>query len=223
MAASSPAAATTREPQHGLNRKLGLPVRVVQTTADLRQRLSRNRGLRFGALGTRGLPVLHVDDHVRYQRITGFGAAMTDTSAWLIHDQLSQANRAGLMRALFGPSGIRLDFVRVPIGASDFTAAGRPYTYDDLPAGESDPQLLDFSIAHDYAYILPTLLEAVHIDPRVEILATPWSPPSWMKANQAFDNFHKAGTLLPAAYRPLANYVVKFIEAYDDHGLRPSQ
>ena len=69
------------------------------------------------------------------------------------------------MDALFGAKGIRLNFLRVPIGASDFTATGTPYTYDDLPAGQTDPSLAHFSIAHDLAYIVPALREVIVAQP----------------------------------------------------------
>jgi glucosylceramidase len=195
-------------------------VQAVQTTVNLSQHLTRVRDLWFGAHRPVGVLVIHVNDRVRYQRITGFGAAMTDSSAWLIHDELSAPARAALMNRLFSRAGIRLNFVRVPMGASDFTVGGRPYSYDDLPPGQTDPQLLHFSVTHDDAYIVPTLREMLHINPGVEILATPWSPPPWMKANEAFDDTDHLGTLLPFAFQLLAHYFVRFIQAYAARGIR---
>ncbi len=194
-------------------------VEVVQTSADLSQHLTPLPGLEFGrAAGTRG-PVIRVDAAVRRQRVQGFGAAMTDTSAWLMEQSLAPGARQALMDDLFGAGGIRLDFVRVPIGASDFTHAGRPYTYDDLPRGQVDPRLWRFSIAHDQAYILPALRQARALNPAIEFLATPWSPPAWMKANRSLGNAGNAGTLLPRAYQPWADYIVKFIVAYARAGI----
>ncbi len=105
------------------------------------------------------------------------------------------------------------------MGASDFTESPQPYTYDDLPAGQSDPSLSQFSIAHDLPYIIPTLQQALAVNPGLEILANPWSPPAWMKANDSLDNVNDAGTLLTSAYGPLANYFVKFIQAYESDGV----
>jgi glucosylceramidase len=124
-------------------------VAVVQTTANLSERLTPLRSLEFASAKVGHIPVIHVNAGVRYQRVQGFGAAMTDTSAWLIEQELAPAARETLMGKLFGPGGIRLDFVKVAIGASDFTHTGQPYTYDDMPAGQSDPGLAQFSIAHD--------------------------------------------------------------------------
>ncbi|HUO72074.1 MAG TPA: glycoside hydrolase family 30 beta sandwich domain-containing protein [Solirubrobacteraceae bacterium] len=194
-------------------------VQVVQTTSDLLERLAPLPGISFSKTRIAGIPVIHVDSNVRYQRFTGVGGAMTDTAAWLIQDQLSAPARAFLMDALFGADGIRLGFIRVPMGASDFTVGRAPYSYDDMPAGQSDPGLASFSIAHDQAYIIPALREALAVNPAAEILAEPWSPPSWMKANQAPNNAQHIGTLLPSAFAPLADYIVKFIQAYAASGI----
>jgi glucosylceramidase len=208
-----PAAAARAGPRHGTS------ARVVLTTAGLAYALTPMPPIRFGAAPATGIPVIHVDDGVRYQRITGFGAAMTDSSAWLIYTQLAPKIRRLVMNALFSADGIHLDFVRVPMGASDFTVGGQPYSYDDQPPGQSDPQLAHFSIAHDLPYIVPALAQMLAIDPRVEILANPWTAPPWMKSNDAFDNSRGSGTLAPGAFAPLAGYFVKFIEAYAAEGI----
>ena len=194
-------------------------VEVVQSSANLAQRLTRLADLRFTEARPKGIPLIKFDDAHDLQAITGVGAAMTDSSAWLIHDNLGAATRASLMRHLFGAAGINLGFIRLPMGASDFTVKGRPYSYDDLPRGQSDPHLRHFSIAHDRAYIIPALRQMLGISRRVQIVANPWSPPPWMKANGAPDDLRFRGSLLPAAYGPLAHYFVKFIQAYRAAGV----
>jgi glucosylceramidase len=212
LAAGAPGAA------RAANRHAGR-IEVVQTTASLHDALTRLPDARFSSRRPGHVPVIHVDDRVRYQRVTGVGAAMTDSSAWLIREELPPGAQAKLLRNLFGVAGIRLSFLRLPIGASDFTAYGQPYSYDDLPPGESDPELSHFSIAHDEPYIIPALQAVLRTNPAVRILANPWSPPGWMKANHSLDNSLYLGSLLPAAYRPLADYFVKFIEAYGRQGV----
>jgi glucosylceramidase len=194
-------------------------VAVVQTTADLSQRLTRLNGLRFGKQAPAGIPVIHVNQAEQYQRVTGVGGAITDTSAWLLHDELPPAAGAAVIDNLFGLRGIRLGYVRVPMGASDFTKDGAPYSYDDMPPGQSDPSLSRFSIAHDDAYIIPALRQILIANPHLQILASPWSPPGWMKANDALDNPAAHGLLLSSAYGPLARYFVKFIQAYATRGV----
>lgn len=163
--------------------------------------------------------LIDVNDAIHEQRITGFGAAMTDSSAWLLYDELPPQTRAVVMEALFGPSGIRLDWVRAPMGGSDFTIDGVPYTYDDLEPGMTDPLLADFAISHDQAYIIPALQEVLKVNPATKIIANPWTAPSWMKANAAADNYQNLGALLPADYQAFAEYFVKFIEAYAANGI----
>jgi len=193
--------------------------KVVVTSADLRQRMTPQHDVEFGAARAKAEAVIDVDAGVRYQAVSGFGAAMTDTSAWLIERKTSPAARQALMAELFGSAGIHLNFVRVPMGASDFTHDGQPYTYDDMPAGQSDPALRHFSIAHDEAYILPALLQALAQNPRTSFLASPWSPPAWMKSNQALDNAGNHGMLLPRAYGAWGRYFAKFLTAYARAGI----
>lgn len=144
---------------------------------------------------------------------------MTDSSAWLLERELTAVNRAALMNQLFGSDGLRLNFLRVPIGASDYTVGGTPYSYDDLPPGQSDPQLAHFSIDHDRAWILPALRQSLALNPRIELLGTPWSPPAWMKGNHSLANVGNRGTLNGADWRPWANYIVRFLQAYAAAGV----
>ena len=193
------------------------PVRVsvVQTTADLTERLAVQPAHTFGHRRAVAATI-DVDDARRYQQFVGVGGAMTDSSAWLMWTQLPAARRALLMQALFGVSGARLGFLRVPVGASDFTVDGVPYTYDD---GAVDPTLARFSIRHDQAYILPALRAARRLNPAAYVEAVPWTMPPWMKANQAFDNPGEAGALLAADYRAAAGYLVAFLQAYARAGV----
>ncbi len=108
------------------------------------------------------------------------------------------------------------------MGASDFALSD--YSYDDLPPGPrpgqatsqsssqpSDPQLQHFSIDHDRAYIIPLLREALALNPNLKIIASPWSPPGWMKTSGSMIQ----GALLPSAYSPFAKYFVRFVQEYE--------
>ncbi|MEU0242879.1 discoidin domain-containing protein [Streptomyces sp. NPDC006235] len=156
-----------------------------------------------------------VDTTRKYQPMTGFGASFTDSSAWLVGTKLSAAKRNALMRDLFSRrDGIGLSFLRQPMGASDFTVNGN-YSYDDMPAGESDPTLADFTIDHDRSYTIPLLKQARQINPRLTLMATPWSPPGWMKTSDSMNG----GRLKPDAYQPYADYFAKFLKAYAAAGV----
>ena len=146
----------------------------------------------------------------------GFGGAITDSSAVVLY-RMSPAARAATMRMLFDPrTGDGLSYLRQPIGGSDFVATA-PYTYDDMPAGATDYSQRHFSIAHDEAEILPLLREAKRLNPQLQIVATPWSPPAWMKTNDSLIGGRLIDT--PQIYHSYALYLTKFIEAYRRHSV----
>lgn len=189
-------------------------VSVVLTDLSTNSFFARQPSLAWRSSAPTAAQTITVDSTRRYQEITGFGASLTDSSAWLIGTKLDQAQRDAVMRDLFGDQGIGLSFIRQPMGASDLSASGN-YSYDDMPAGQTDPTLANFSIDHDRAYIIPLLLQARRINPQLTIMANPWSPPGWMKTS---DNM-VTGQLLPAAYQPLADYFAKFLNAYAAAGV----
>ena len=192
-----------------------IPARVWLTTADLASALAPQPSLSFAPDVDDGSRTIAIDDAVTYQQMDGFGAAMTDTSAWLIAQRLGTPERARLLQALFSPSnGIGIDWIRIPMGSSDYTH-DRYYSYDDND-GLADPLLASFSISHDLPYIIPTLQQALRINPAIKFNANPWSPPGWMKSNHSMAN---GGRLLPRYYAALAQYFVKFLQAYRAQGL----
>jgi glucosylceramidase len=192
---------------------------VTQTTANLSDALTSKRPREWLPSPMPGSQVIAVNGRVRYQRIIGFGAAMTDSSAYLLQDQLTPDAHTIAMQALFGQPGIRLNFVRIPIGASDFSATGVPYTYDDVAAGQTDPTLANFTIAHDDAYIIPALREMLAQNRHIVTYANPWTPPPWMKENGSYGNLGGAGVVGKQNYPALAQYFVKFIQAYEAAGV----
>lgn len=188
-------------------------VEVYESTTDLKESLQPKDSASFGGTRAPALTIT-VQPAKTYQQMDGFGASLTDSSAWLLYNKLDAAQRRDLMEKLFDPaSGIGLNFLRQPMGASDF--ALNDYSYDDLPAGESDPELQRFSIAHDQAYIIPVLKEALAVNPHLKIIATPWSAPGWMKTSGELIG----GRLKPEAYPAFAKYFVKFVQAYEAAGI----
>jgi glucosylceramidase len=188
-------------------------VRVVESSEERNMVLEEKAPIEFAAQRAPELTI-QVNEGVRYQTVEGFGASLTDSSAWLLWNRLSKAQRREALDKLFDPQkGIGLSLLRQPMGASDFALDA--YSYDDLPAGQTDPEMKKFSIEKDQRYILPILKEALEVNPRLKILASPWSPPGWMKTSQSM----VYGALLPSAYQPLANYFVKFVQAYEKAGV----
>src|SRR5512133_686990 len=159
-------------------------------------------------------PTISLDPAHRYQRIEGLGASITDSSAHLL---ARSPDRDAIMRSLFAPrGGLGLSYLRQPMGASDFVA-GPHYTYDDVPAGHTDFGLRHFSIAHDRAEILPLLRQARALNPNLKIMATPWSPPAWMKTTDSLIGGRFKDD--PRVYDAYARYFVRFIEDYKRAGV----
>jgi glucosylceramidase len=192
-------------------------IEVYESSEELHETLQEKPALTFGTARTPDLTIT-VNDAVKYQRIDGFGASLTDSSAWLLWNKLTETQRKDALQMLFSPTkGIGLSVLRQPMGASDFALTD--YTYDDLPstqpASQGDPDLKYFSIDHDRAYIIPILREALALNPNLKIIATPWSPPAWMKTSGSMIQ----GSLLPSAYAPLAKYFVRFVREYEAAGV----
>ncbi|HEY1485920.1 MAG TPA: RICIN domain-containing protein [Micromonosporaceae bacterium] len=189
----------------------GASVSVWETTADQSKLLAPQTGATFAAgTGSAGQTIT-INPGTTYQSMTGFGASLTDSSAWLV---ANSPLRTSIMTKLFDPNqGIGMDFLRQPIGASDF--ARSVYSYDDMPAGQTDPTLAHFSTSHDTAYVLPILQQALQLNPATTIMATPWSPPGWMKSSGSMIG----GSLNTSNYQVFANYLVKFLQAYKAAGV----
>ena len=156
-----------------------------------------------------------VDDGQIFQEIEGFGAAFTDSTGYVLNQMASAQARTNVMRSLFSRegNGIGLGFMRVPMGGSDL--ARFHYSYDDRPAGQTDTNLAYFTIAHDLVDIIPLIRQARQLNPKMRLMASPWSPPGWMKSSDSLIG----GTLLPSMYGPYASYFVKFIQAYEAQGI----
>jgi glucosylceramidase len=161
---------------------------------------------------------LAITDSTTYQQIDGFGASLTDSSAYLLYYSLTSQKRAEVLTDLFDANiGIGLSYLRQPMGTSDFRRRA-DYTYDEIPASSSsDYNLQHFSIAADTVYITPVLLEALAVNPDIKIMGSPWSPPKWMKTTKSFIG----GSLTDSddVYNAYANYFVKYVQAYAALGI----
>ena len=211
LAAGAPAPAAARQPHHDR-----ATARVWLTTVDRSSLLAEQAPVSFGT-GTSTNPTIVVDPEVSYQSVDGFGASITDSAAAVLY-RLPPAQRDEAMRRLFDPvTGIGVSFLRQPVGSSDFTAASAHYTYDDVPPGETDFGLRRFSIAHDEAQILPLLRRARQLNQGLSVMATPWSPPAWMKTTDSLIGGRLKDD--PRIYDAYARYLVTFVRAYAAAGV----
>ena len=157
---------------------------------------------------------IHIDEKQTFQTVDGFGFALTGGSAQLLHG-MEPAKRHALLQEIFGsgPQDAHVSYLRVSVGASDMN--DHVYTYDDLPAGEQDPKLAHFSLAEDEKDVIPILHEILAISPRLQILASPWTAPSWMKTN----NLPKGGNLKPENYPVYAEYLLRYLKEMGSNGV----
>jgi len=186
--------------------------KVWETDADKSKLLAAQGDVVFNTTTASGT-VIAVDAGQTYQTMVGFGASMTDASAYLIRNRMSAGQRDALMNDLFGNNGLGFSFMRLTIGASDFSSTH--YSYDDMPAGASDPALAHFSIDAAKVDVIPAVKQAVAINPQLTIMASPWSAPGWMKTTDSLIQ----GSLKPEAYPYFADYLSRYLKAMQAEGV----
>ena len=176
--------------------------------------LKKQSPLSFVSAPVTGYSTIEVDSATSYQSIDGFGYTLTGGSAYVIN-RLSAPAKSALLNELFGSSdnSIGISYLRISIGASDLSAS--VFSYNDLPAGQTDPTLSNFSLAADTVDLIPVLQQILAINPNIRILGSPWSPPVWMKDNGSA----VGGSLLPVYYPAYANYFVKYIRQMQLKGI----
>ncbi|WP_347216944.1 glycoside hydrolase family 30 beta sandwich domain-containing protein [Chryseobacterium sp.] len=156
---------------------------------------------------------IEIDDSQKFQYIDGFGYTLTGGSVEVIN-RLSSSKRKALLNELFGSdkNSVSISYLRLSIGASDLD--GEVFSYDDLPEGQTDVSLSKFSLAKDKT-LIAMLKEILAINPKIKIIATPWSAPVWMKDNGQ----SKGGSLKPEFYETYAQYFVKYIQGMQKEGI----
>jgi glucosylceramidase len=164
--------------------------------------------------GPKGGPVISIDEKKTFQHIDGFGWALTGGSAQRLM-RMSPMARLSLLRELFTPdsTGIGGSYVRISIGASDLN--DHVFSYDDLPDGRTDTAMEHFDLGPDKKDVVPVLQQILQLNPTLQVLASPWSAPTWMKTNHDT----RGGSLLPQYYSAYANYFVHYIEAMQNEGI----
>lgn len=156
---------------------------------------------------------IDIDANQKFQSVDGFGYTLTGGSVEVMN-RLSETKKNELLQELFGngENSIGVSYIRLSIGASDLNS--EVFSYNDLPAGETDVTLSKFSMTKDQP-VIEMMKKILAINPNIKIIATPWSPPTWMKDN----NKSIGGSLLPQYYRVYAQYFVKYIQAMQQNGI----
>ena len=192
-------------------------VNVWETTTDQSKLLQQQSNINFAVDGGTNPTTITVDENTTYQTIDGFGYALTGGSASLINGL--GANQNTMLNDIFStaPGHVGSSFVRITIGASDLSSSD--FTYDDMPSGQTDVNLTNFSINQEMTDLVPVLKKIIAINPSIKILATPWTAPVWMKVNTTGNNGFTGGSLNTAYYDAYARYFVKYIQAMQAQGI----
>ena len=176
--------------------------------------LLQKQTISFEGGSTSTLPAIEVDSSQVFQTVDGFGYSLTGGSAYVIN-RLGQAEKSALLEEIFGASdnSISVSYLRISIGASDLN--GNVFSYDDVPAGQTDVNLTNFNLSQDTINVIPLLKQILAINPAIKIMGSPWSPPVWMKDNGS----SIGGSLLPQYYDAYARYFVKYIQEMKARGI----
>ncbi len=184
------------------------------TKADQSVKLQNQNGVLAFGTPVNIYPTIEVNDSQTFQTVDGFGFTLTGGSAQVINS-LNADKKQALLQELFGANenAISISYLRISIGASDLDES--TFSYNDLPEGQTDVNLTQFSLSPDMTDLIPLLKEILSINPSIKIMGSPWSPPIWMKDN----NSTIGGSLQPKYYNVYAQYFVKYVQKMKEQGI----
>ncbi len=145
------------------------------------------------------------------QKIRGFGTCFSELGSIAL-SKLTKEDREEYFDELFGRDGCNFNYCRTPIGASDFSTEF--YSYNE---NEGDYEMKEFSIERDRKHLLPLIKEGVKRQKDMQIFASPWCPPLWLKTKKAYSS----GTfnMTEENLRAYALYFKKYVQAYESEGI----
>ncbi|XP_004714723.1 lysosomal acid glucosylceramidase [Echinops telfairi] len=161
--------------------------------------------------------LLTLQPEQKFQKVKGFGGAMTDAASLNIL-ALSPTVQNKLLKSYFSEEGIEYNIIRVPMGSCDFSI--RTFTYADTP---DDFQLSNFSLLEEDTKLkIPLIHRALKMTQRpISLFASPWTSPTWLKTNGAVNGKGSLkGQPGDIYHQTWAKYFVKFLDAYAEHNLR---
>ncbi len=186
-----------------------MQIRVIQTAKNTEDRLTE-----IGFLSEKEVnegPKMWLDPTQQFQELIGFGGAFTEAAAVTLSHATPQQYEEIIQSYYHPTKGLGYTLGRVHIHSCDFSLGN--YIYIE----EGDDALSTFSVAHDEAFIIPLIQAAIkESDHNIKFLASPWSPPAWMKSNGEMNH---GGYLLDAYKETWAMYYTKFIKAYSAYGI----
>lgn len=149
-----------------------------------------------------------------YQEVFGLGGAITEAAAYT-YAQMSEEKKKELLGLYFGEHGNRYNFCRIHIQSCDFALGNYAYIED-----AADEELLSFNIERDKKYIIPLIKDAQKAEKDIVFLASPWSPPAFMKTNGEMNH---GGKLKKEFYGMWAKMVARYVTEYKKEGIKVSR
>ena len=187
----------------------GKKVKVFLSSASQKEMLVAQQDIELKLDWATETPVICIYPEFKYQRMLGFGAAFTQSSA-VNFALLSPAKQQEVIELYFGKSGIGLNFCRMHINSCDYSVEDYVYVED------GDVDLKTFSIERERKDVMPMVKAALKTNPDLWLFASPWSPPAWMKDTKRVT---QGGRLLPEHYQTWANYFSRYLEEYKKEGV----
>ncbi|KAF7304080.1 Glycoside hydrolase family 30 protein [Mycena indigotica] len=151
-----------------------------------------------------------------FQTMNGFGGTLTDSAALTLNNlkNTNSGNYWSILNYMFsaqdGANAAGLSYVRVPIGASDFSA--KAYSLDDV---SGDTSFNSFNINNAPSYLFSVLLDIISVNPAVKIHILPWSPPGWMKTTGTM----KGGSISSNMLSVYPKYLLKAVQGFNSKGI----
>ena len=199
-----------------ISQETGKDVTIYVTTNDRSQDFNKQETNFTGKKNTSS-STIKLEPTTRYQTMDGFGAAVTGSTCFNLM-QMTKENRDKFLKETFCPiEGMGQSYIRIAIGCSDFSLS--EYTCCDTKGIEN------FGLtSEEIDYVIPILKDILKINPDVKIMGSPWTSPRWMKVNnltdlQPFESW-TSGHLNPAYYADYATYFVKWIQAFEELGIK---
>ena len=187
----------------------GKKAKVFLSAANLKEMLVEQPAITFKQdLETENL-LINIYPEFKYQKILGFGAAFTESSA-VNYSLLSPELKQKFTDLYFSKSGLGLNICRTHINSADYGVS--EYTY----VAEGDTELKTFNIDRERKDIIPMIKSALKANPDMWLFASPWSPPAWMKDTKIMI---QGGRLMPEYYQTWATYFAKYLEEYKKEGI----
>jgi len=224
-AAPAPSSASASSSRRSARRS---PILAFQTAQDTDDRISRIDDIKWGKQAYAHVNIT-VDVRKKYQKIVGFGGAVTE-AATITMSQLNDDLVEQILQAYYGPKGHHYTILRVPIHSCDFSP--KSYTFADTP-DDFDLKSFDHNVTHDLATQIPFIQRALkthhrtqrrkpshHQQHEMKMFASPWSPPAWMKTNNQMNGSDRPCLKPdPRYHQAWARYLSYWFSAYKKHGL----